>query len=460
MSNNVGNDASLSSLEAEQALLSSLIKAPEIFDLVGQVVFEPFFYHHSHALIYRAISDLNQRGHSVSTLSISNYLENHNLVTEAGGTEYLDQLHHYPLSTQHVSSFVSILSELFLRRKLLLLAQNLSQKVLAPGDEVAKDILDDYQAQLLAISTDMDDETKPRKAESFLASTLDQIEKSINEGLPTVPSKFTELDNITGGFHPGELIILAARPSMGKTALSLNFALSALSANKSTLYFSLEMPAEQIIIRILSMLSNIDQEMLRKGKLENFNKVSQSIEKLKSMPLYIDESSSLTISSIRSRARSVAKQIETTTPGSKLDFIIIDYLQLLRGSTNHESRVLEVSEISRSLKSLSKELKVPIIALSQLNRSLESRTNKRPMMSDLRESGAIEQDADLIMFIYRDEYYNSSSTEKGIAEILIAKHRNGATGAVKLSYMAQQVSFKNRVTEVTVDTSRKDATAG
>ena len=451
MSNDVNNDAALSSLEAEQALLSSLIKAPEVFEVVGQKIFEAFFYHHSHALIYRAITDLHHRGQSISTLAISNYLENHNLVTEAGGHEYLDQLFHYPLSTQHLSSFVSILTELFLRRKLLLLAQNLSQKVLAPGDEIAKDILDDYQAQLLAISTDMDDDSKPRKADSFLAATLDQIEKSIKDGLPTVPSKFRELDAITGGFHSGELIILAARPSMGKTALSLNFALAALSAKKSTLYFSLEMPAEQIIIRILSMLSNVEQEKLRKGKLENFSRVSKSIETLKNMPLYIDESSSLTISSIRSRARSVAKQIETTTPGSKLDFFIIDYLQLLRGSSNHESRVLEVSEISRSLKSLSKELKVPIIALSQLNRSLEARNNKRPMMSDLRESGAIEQDADLIMFIYRDEYYNSNSTEKGIAEVIIAKHRNGATGNVKLSYMAEQVSFKNRVTEVSDD---------
>lgn len=447
MSNAVDNEALPSSLEAEQALLSSLMKAPELYEQVSAQVHEGFFFHQAHSLIYRAINDLNQRGHSVATLSVSNYLENHNLLSEIGGVEYLDQLYHYPLSTQHITSFVNIITEFFLRRKLLILAQSLSQKVLAPGDEIAKDILDDYQAQLLAMSTDMADETKPRRADTFLAATLDQIEKSIKEGLPTVPSSFKAIDNVTGGFHQGELIILAARPSMGKTALSLNFAIAALEARKPTLYFSLEMPAEQIIIRILSMLSKTDQEKLRKGQLQDFNQVSASIEKLKNMPLYIDESSSLTISSIRSRARSVAKQIETSESENRLEFIIIDYLQLLRGSTQHESRVLEVSEISRSLKSLAKELKVPIIALSQLNRSLESRTNKTPVMSDLRESGAIEQDADLIMFIYRDEYYNPKSAKKGIADIVIAKHRNGATGAVELSYMAQQVSFKDRETE-------------
>lgn len=435
------------SVEAEQALLSSLIKAPELFEQLTQKIHQDVFFHQGHQLIYRAIEDTLKRGHTLSVLSLSNYLENHNLLSEMGGTDYLDQLYHYPLSTQHIQSFIDIISEYYLRRKLLIVAQSLSQRVLAPGDHIARDILDDYQAQLLSMSTDLNDETKPRRADTFLASTLDQIEKSIKEGLPTVPSKFHELDGITGGFHPGELIILAARPSMGKTALSLNFALSALSAGKATLYFSLEMPAEQIIIRILSMLSKTDQDQLRKGKLQDFHRVSASIEKLKAMPLYIDESSSLTISAIRSRARSVAKQIEATEPGKKLDFILIDYLQLLRGSSQYENRVLEVSEISRSLKSLAKELKVPIIALSQLNRSLESRNNKKPMMSDLRESGAIEQDADLIMFIYRDEYYNPSSPKKGIAEIIIAKHRNGPTGTVELSYLAHQVCFKNKVTE-------------
>jgi replicative DNA helicase len=435
------------SIEAEQALLSTVVKAPELFEQLNQKIHQDVFFHQGHKLIFKAIEDTLQRGYTLSILSLSNYLENHNLLTEIGGVDYLDQLYHYPLSTDHIQSFIDIIVEYYLRRKLLILAQNLSQQVLAPGDQIARDILDDYQAQLLSMSTDLNDETKPRRADTFLASTLDQIEKSIKEGLPTVPSKFHDLDAITGGFHPGELIILAARPSMGKTALSLNFTLSALSAGKTTLYFSLEMPAEQIIIRVLSMLSKTDQDQLRKGKLQDFHRVSASIEQLKSMPLYIDESSSLTISSIRSRARSVAKQIEATEPGKKLDFIVIDYLQLLRGSSNYENRVLEVSEISRSLKSLSKELKVPIIALSQLNRSLESRNNKKPMMSDLRESGAIEQDADLIMFIYRDEYYNPSSPKKGIAEIIIAKHRNGATGTIELSYLAHQVSFKNKVTE-------------
>ena len=442
-----------SSMEAEQALLSSLMKASELFEQLGSEMTEAFFFHHAHALVFRSLQDLHRRGHSISVLSISNYLENHNLLSEAGGVDYLDQLYHYPLSTQHVLSYLSIISEYYLRRKLLILAQSLSQKVLSPGDTVAKDILDDYQAQLLAMSTDLADESKPRRADTFLASTLDQIERSIKDGLPTVPSKFTEIDNITGGWHSGELIILAARPSMGKTALSLNFAISALESKKPTLYFSLEMPAEQIIIRVLSMLSGINQESLRKGKLENFNRVSQAIEKLKEMPLYIDESSSLTISSIRSRARQVARQIETQEPGQQLEFIIIDYLQLIRGSSQHENRVLEVSEISRSLKSLSKELKVPIIALSQLNRSLEGRNNKKPMMSDLRESGAIEQDADLIMFIYRDEYYNPDSKDKGLAEVIIAKHRNGATGNVTLSYLKEQVCFKNRETSRDVHVS-------
>lgn len=432
-----------SSLEAEQALLSSLMKAPELYEQVGADLSEDFFFHHAHSLIFRALCDLHRRSYSISTLAISTYLENHNLLSEIGGVDYLDQLFHYPLSTQHVRSYLNIICEFYLRRKLLILAQNLSQKVLSPGDLEATDILDDYQAQLLAMSSGLSNESKPRRADTFLASTLDKIEKTIKDGLPTVPSKFTLIDNLTGGWHPGELIILAARPSMGKTALSLNFALSALQEGKPTLYFSLEMPAEQIMIRILSMLSGTDQEHLRKGKLQDFSKVSKAIEQLKKMPLYIDESSSLTIGSLRSRARYIARQIESQESGKRLEFIVIDYLQLIHGSSQYENRVLEVSEISRSLKSLSKELKVPIIALSQLNRSLESRNNKKPMMSDLRESGAIEQDADLIMFIYRDEYYNPESPKKGVAEVIIAKHRNGATGSVELSYMAQQVSFKN-----------------
>jgi replicative DNA helicase len=325
----------------------------------------------------------------------------------------------------------------------MILAQQMHQQSLEPNGQKSSELLDYYQGQMLSLSSQVNLESKPLPVTAFIKQTLDRIEENKNNDklYHGIPSGFKDIDKLTSGFQSGDLVVLAARPSMGKTALSLEFTMSAIYSNFPVLFFSLEMPAEQIILRLLSMMTGVDHDTLRRGKLQNLQAIAHGIETLTAKPLYIDESSSLTITGIRSRTRLVARELEQQ--GKKLGAVIIDYLQLIHGTLSSENRVLEVSEISRGLKSLAKELKIPVIALSQLNRGLESRNNKRPLMSDLRESGAIEQDADLIMFIYRDEYYNPGSADKGLAEIIIAKHRNGPIGTAKLVFTPEKGSFKN-----------------
>ncbi|MBM4222622.1 MAG: replicative DNA helicase [Gammaproteobacteria bacterium] len=431
------------SIEAEQALLSSLLKDESLFDKISTIITDESFYHPAHRLIYQAMLKLMNRNVSLSVIAIVHQLEDMNQLKDAGGSEFIQALAAFPLTPQHIQTYAEIVADRSLRRLLMRLAQQIHDESLHPDGKKAKDLLDYYQAQLLSLTHQSSHDGKPLPVTAFIQQTLDRIEENKNndKSYQGMPSGFHDLDKLTGGFQQGDLIVLAARPSMGKTALSLEFTMSAMYANFPVLFFSLEMPADQIILRLLSMMTGVDHDTLRKGKLHNLQAIAHGIETLMNKPLFIDESSSLTITGIRSRTRLIAKELERS--GKKLGAVIIDYLQLIQGSYSSENRVLEVSEISRGLKSLAKELKIPVIALSQLNRGLESRNNKRPVMSDLRESGAIEQDADLIMFIYRDEYYNPTSTEKGLAEVIVAKHRNGPIGTVKLVFTPEKGSFKN-----------------
>jgi len=431
------------SLEAEQALLSSLIKDESLWDRISALIVEESFYHPSHQLIFRSIVSLIQKTIPISLIALTHQLEDLNKLEEAGGLNFLQALAAFPLTSQHITTYAEIVSDRSIRRRMMILAQQMNQDSIAPNGQKAGQILDCYQAQMLALTSHAHNDSKPLPVTAFIKQTLDRIEENKNNDklYHGIPSGFSDIDKLTSGFQSGDLIVLAARPSMGKTALSLEFTMSAIYSNSPVLFFSLEMPAEQIVLRLLSMMTGVDHDTLRRGKLQNLQAIAHGIETLTAKPLYIDESSSITITGIRSRTRLVARELEQQ--GKKLGVVIIDYLQLIHGNTNSDNRVLEVSEISRGLKSLAKELKIPVIALSQLNRGLESRNNKRPLMSDLRESGAIEQDADLIMFIYRDEYYNPTSADKGLAEIIIAKHRNGPIGTAKLVFTPEKGSIKN-----------------
>jgi replicative DNA helicase len=384
-----------------------------------------------------------QRNVPLSLIALTHQLEDMNKLEEAGGVVFLQGLATFPLTSHHISTYAEIVADRAIRRRLITLAQQINQQSLDPQGQKANQLLDYYQGQMLALSAQVITDSKPLPVTAFIKQTLDRIEENKNNEklYHGIPSGFKDIDKLTSGFQSGDLVVLAARPSMGKTALSLEFTMSAIYNNSPVLFFSLEMPAEQIILRLLSMMTGVDHDTLRRGKLQNLQAIAHGIETLTSKPLYIDESSSLTITGIRSRTRLVAKELERQ--GKKLGVVIIDYLQLIHGTMSSDNRVQEVSEISHGLKSLAKELKIPVIALSQLNRGLESRNNKRPLMSDLRESGAIEQDADLIMFIYRDEYYNPGSVDKGLAEIIIAKHRNGPIGTAKLVFTPEKGSFKN-----------------
>ncbi|NBW56350.1 replicative DNA helicase [bacterium] len=431
------------SLEAEQALLSSLIKDESLWDKVSALIVEESFYHPTHRLIFKTMLMLIQRNVPLSLIALTHQLEDMNKLEEAGGVVFLQGLATFPLTSHHISTYAEIVADRAIRRRLITLAQQINQQSLDPQGQKANQLLDYYQGQMLALSAQVITDSKPLPVTAFIKQTLDRIEENKNNEklYHGIPSGFKDIDKLTSGFQSGDLVVLAARPSMGKTALSLEFTMSAIYNNSPVLFFSLEMPAEQIILRLLSMMTGVDHDTLRRGKLQNLQAIAHGIETLTSKPLYIDESSSLTITGIRSRTRLVAKELERQ--GKKLGVVIIDYLQLIHGTMSSDNRVQEVSEISHGLKSLAKELKIPVIALSQLNRGLESRNNKRPLMSDLRESGAIEQDADLIMFIYRDEYYNPGSVDKGLAEIIIAKHRNGPIGTAKLVFTPEKGSFKN-----------------
>lgn len=433
------------SFEAEQSVLGGLLLDNQAWDRVAERVVEQDFYSRPHRLIFAAMTRLAERGHPLDLITLQETLENHEQLAEVGGFAYLVEIAKNTPSAANIAAYADIVRERAVVREMISVAHEIAEAGFDPQGRNSADLLDLAESKVFKIAEQRANESEgPQSLRVVLEKTVDKIEELFRQphnGVTGVSSGYTDLDKMTAGFQSSDLIIVAARPSMGKTTFAMNLCEhAALTSDKPVLIFSLEMPSEQIIMRMLASLGRIEQNRVRTGQLDDddWGRLSSTMGMLLERgKMYIDDSSGLTPTEVRSRARRVARE------HGGLSMIMIDYLQLMRVPALSENRTLEIAEISRSLKALAKELQVPVIALSQLNRSLEQRADKRPVNSDLRESGSIEQDADLIMFIYRDEVYHDDSPDKGIAEIIIGKQRNGPIGRVRLTFQGQFSRFDN-----------------
>ena len=432
------------SIEAEQSVLGSMLIDPESWDKVAELVTDNDFYNRSHQIIFRAITRLLNSSQPIDLITVSEELEKHDELEDAGGFAYLGELAKNTPSSANVVSYAQIISERAITRELIGVAHEMAEVGYNPEGRDSADILDLAESKVFEIAERRTGENEgPRDVESILGKTIDRLEELVktNKDVTGVTTGFTDLDKMTSGMQPSDLIIVAARPSMGKTTFAMNLIENAMMAeDKPVLVFSLEMPSEQIMMRMLASLSRVDQTKIRTAQLddEDWARISNTMAMLKDKDcLFVDDSSGFTPMDVRSRARKLARE------RGGISLIMVDYLQLMRVPSLSDNRTLEIAEISRSLKALAKELEVPVVALSQLNRTLEQRADKRPVNSDLRESGSIEQDADLIMFIYRDEVYHENSEYKGIAEIIIGKQRNGPIGTCRLTFQGQFSRFDN-----------------
>ena len=433
------------SIEGESSVLGGLLLDNGAWDRVGDLLVDEDFYRYEHKLIYAAVGALINATKPADVITVYEHLQNLGKAEDIGGLSYLNSLAQYVPSAGNIRRYAEIVRERSILRKLVAASDEIATNAFNPQGKAVAMILDEAEQKIFKIG-----EQGSRMKQGFqsmdtlVVSLLDRVtEMSENPNDVTgVPTGFYDLDKMTSGFQAGDLVILAARPSMGKTALAINIAEHvALNEGLPVAVFSMEMGASQLAVRIVGSIGRIDQTHLRTGALtdEEWPRLTEAIEKLRNISLHIDETAGLTASELRANARRLARQC------GKLGLIVVDYLQLMSGSAgNDENRATELGEISRGLKMLAKELGCPVIALSQLNRSVETRPDKRPMMSDLRESGAIEQDADIIMFIYRDEYYTKEACkEPGVAEIIIAKQRNGPTGTVKLAFLKNLTRFES-----------------
>ncbi len=433
------------SLEAESSVLGGLLLDNAAWDRVGDLLSDGDFYRYEHRLIYAAVGALINATKPADVITVFEHLQNQGKAEETGGLMYLNSLAQYVPSAGNIRRYAEIVRERSILRKLVTASDEISTDAFNPKGRPVADIVDQAEQKIFNIGEQGSRMKQGFQAmDSLVVALLDRVQEMADNpnDVTGVPSGFYDLDRMTAGFQAGDLIVLAARPSMGKTALAINIAEHvALHEGLPVAVFSMEMGAAQLAVRIVGSIGRIDQSHLRTGKLtdEEWPRLTESIEKLRNISLHIDESAGLTSSELRANARRLARQC------GQLGLIVVDYLQLMSGSAgNDENRATEIGEISRGLKMLAKELKCPVIALSQLNRSVETRPDKRPMMSDLRESGAIEQDADIIMFIYRDEYYTKDACkEPGVAEVIIAKQRNGPTGTVKLAFLRNITKFES-----------------
>ncbi len=432
------------SVEAEQSVLGSMLISPDTWDKVTDIVIAEDFYLLSHRTIYSAILKLLGASQPVDVITVSEHLEQHDKLEEAGGLSYLGELANNTPSAANVITYASIIKERAITRELIGVAHDIAEVGYHPEGRDSSEILDLAESKVFEIAEKRTGQSEgPQSVTNVLGKTVERLDALVksNKEVTGVTTGFTDLDKKTSGLQPSDLIIVAARPSMGKTTFAMNLVENAMMVEeKPVLVFSLEMPSEQLMMRMLASLSRVDQTKIRTAQLdeEDWARLSNTMAQLKDKDcVYIDDSSGLTPMDVRSRARKLARE------SGGLSMIMIDYLQLMRVPALSDNRTLEIAEISRSLKALAKELNVPVVALSQLNRTLEQRADKRPVNSDLRESGAIEQDADLIMFIYRDEVYHENSEEKGIAEIIIGKQRNGPIGTCRLVFQGQFSRFEN-----------------
>nr|WP_282449783.1 replicative DNA helicase [Vibrio sp. 1CM2L] len=433
------------SLEAEQSVIGGLLLDNERWDTVAEKVVAKDFYSRPHRLIFEAVKDILEESSPLDLITLSEHLELREQLEDVGGFAYLADLAKNTPSAANINAYADIVAQRALVRSLIGVANEIADSGYDPQGRTSEELVDLAESKVFAIAEGRASENEgPQNVDSILEKTLERIEilyKTPQDGVTGVDTGFNDLNKKTAGLQGSDLIIVAARPSMGKTTFAMNLCENAaMKQDKPVLIFSLEMPAEQLMMRMLASLSRVDQTKIRTGQLddEDWARISSSMGILMDKKnMYIDDSSGLTPTEVRSRARRIAREHDG------ISMIMIDYLQLMRVPSLSDNRTLEIAEISRSLKALAKELNVPVVALSQLNRSLEQRADKRPVNSDLRESGSIEQDADLIMFIYRDEVYNPDSSLKGIAEIILGKQRNGPIGSVRLTFQGQHSRFDN-----------------
>lgn len=433
------------SLEAEQSLIGGILLDNAAWERIADLVNDADFYRDDHRRIYRHITKLIDLGKPADVVTVFESLEKSGEAEQAGGLVYLADIANNTPSAANIRRYAEIVRERAILRKLVSVGDEIAAAALTPSGKDAKALLDEAEAKVFEIA-----EAGARHASGFISiqpilkQVVDRVQELYDRDSPSevtgIPSGFADLDDKTSGLQPSDMLIVAGRPAMGKTTFALNVAEHvAVEARLPVAIFSMEMPGTQLATRFISSVGRIDMQKIRSGRLtdEDWQRLTVAMGKLYDAPLYIDETPGLNPIDLRARARRLARQC------GKLGLIVIDYLQLMTGSKDSDNRAAELSEISRSIKALAKELHVPIIALSQLNRSLEQRPNKRPVMSDLRESGAIEQDADIIMFIYRDEVYNPDSPDKGTAELIIGKHRNGPTGVIRMTFLGQYTRFEN-----------------
>jgi replicative DNA helicase len=430
------------SVEAEQSVLGGLLLSADGWDAVAESVSASDFYRPNHRLIFRQIAQLAENLQPVDVITVADRLEASGELEVAGGLPYLAELAQNTPSASNIRAYAQVVRERASLRKLIEAAQDIAESGFNPEGRSSEELIDEAERRIMQVGEQGQKAGGPQGVNPLLESALGRIEELFNSGgdITGLSTGFQDLDRMTSGLQKSDLVIVAGRPSMGKTSFAMNLVENAvLAQDKPILVFSMEMPSAQLITRMLSSLGRIDQTRIRNGKLEqeDWPKLSTAVTKLKDVPLYIDDTPALTPTEIRSRARRVHRE------HGELGMIMVDYLQLMQIAGSSEGRTAEISEISRSLKAIAKEFECPMVALSQLNRSLEQRPNKRPVNSDLRESGAIEQDADVIMFIYRDEVYNEESPDKGTAEIIIGKQRNGPIGTCRLAFIGPYTRFEN-----------------
>ena len=430
------------SVDAEQAVLGGLMLDNTEWDNIADILLPEDFYRSEHQLIFEVMTQQSESGSPIDVVTLVESLNSLNQLDVAGGLDYLSELAGNARGTANIHAYADIIRERAILRRLISVANSIADSGYNTGGKKAGEVVDEAEQKVFNIADERPKEQGPVAINPLLASAVDRIDELAGSegGITGLSTGYTDLDEMTSGWQKSDLVIVAGRPSMGKTAFAMNLVENAvLNTEKPVLVFSLEMPAESLIFRMLSSIGKIDQGKLRTGQLTDADwpGFNDAVAKLKDRPLFIDDSAGVSPMEMRSRARRIARE------HGSIGMIVVDYLQLMQIKGSNEGRVNEISEISRSLKLIAREFECPLIALSQLNRSLEQRPNKRPVMSDLRESGAIEQDADVIAFIYRDEVYNEDTPDKGVAEVIIGKQRNGPIGTVRLSFLGQYTRFEN-----------------
>ena len=429
------------SIDAEQAVLGAIIINSRAMNDVSSILLPGDFYREAHRIVFEAMLEMSYKGSPIDMLSLSEFLRDKNLFEKVGGVAFITHLSNISPSAANATYYAKIVKDKALLRNLINAASDIADSAFAGSDDIVN-LLDNAERKVLAISASHDTGSAV-PVKSLLKEAIGRIEMAYEAkgGLTGLPSGFDDLDRLTSGLQPSDLILLAARPSMGKTALTLNLAANvALRKKKSVAFFSLEMSSIQLLMRLISSESGVDSKQIQRGDVspDEWAAIMGACDNLYNAPLYIDDNSNINVAELRSRARRIQSE-------HGLDLIIIDYLQLMQGrhTGSNDNRQQEVADISRSLKSLARELKVPVIALSQLSRSVENRQIKRPMLSDLRESGSLEQDADIVMFLYREDYYVKDTENQNITELIVAKHRNGPVDTVRLFFDKEITRFRN-----------------